>query len=114
MQLDTVINKSNRLRTSILGIMQLGIRQSHTHQRILDRLSRDVYQNPEYKSLPRYAQNRLNGYIEGYFESIWCNCVTWHVKLDSKYILGHDVPSGRWFEVTPGDMLWNGSKEVYT
>ena len=114
MRLDTVINKSNKLRATVTGIMQYCIRQRHSHTQIIDRVSRAIYQDENYQSLPRYAQNRINGYVEGYFDAIWNNCVTWHVKFEGEYTLGDDIPSGRWNEVEPGAMLWNGTKEVYS
>ena len=101
MRLDTVINKTGKLKATITGVMRYCIGQRHSHAQILERISRSVYQNENYNSLPRYAHSRLQGYVEGYLDAIWNNLVTWHVKLDGEYILGYDVPDGRWMDVTP-------------
>jgi len=112
MRLDTVINKTGRMRRTITGVMQHGIYQRHSHAEILDRIDKYVYRTADYKSLPRYAHSRLQGYVEGYFDAIWNNCVTWHVKENGEYVTSKDVTD--WANVKPGAMLWNNTKEVYS
>jgi len=114
MRLDTTINKTSRMRCTITGTMQHAIWQRLSHAEILDRIDKYVYKTADYKALPRYAQSRLQGYVEGYFDTIWNNLVTWHVKFEGEYTLGDNIPSGRWSEVEVGAMLWNGTKEVYS
>jgi len=67
--------------------MQFGIYQRLSHAKILDRIDKYVYKTADYKALPRYAQSQLQGYVEGYFDAIWNNLVTWHVKFEGSILL---------------------------
>lgn len=115
MNLNTTINAISRFK----GIIRSNVSQAKsfklTHDQLLDLRNRKLFQDPQYKRLPRWAKAELSGYEEALFDGLWA-LVEWRLFLDGRYVNDKDIPLGRWADVekNKGQHFWKDSDRPYT
>jgi hypothetical protein len=80
---------------------------------ILNELGYRVRQNQDFRTLPQWAQTRIEGYIEASLDAHVEAYTEWRVRLHGQLVTGEDVPSGAWHLVQPGAQVYKGTADIY-
>lgn len=101
------LNSSNSLKADIKYIFASAKKNHTKHSEINQSLKARVYDNPKYKTLPKYMQSEINGYIYANFDIMYDHIefVHWY---DNKFV-GKKLPYGDGFKQS----LINDSAHVY-
>ena len=78
-----------------------------------------VWENPEFKRLPRHDQEELRGYYRGLWDALWLHAewrVSWRGLMLNKAESNAMIPPGDWVNVVVdgGRHYWRGTMYPFT
>lgn len=105
------------LKERINAVFARAINAHHTHEQIVDNLSKCLYSESGWSRLTHYQLGQLRGHIDARFDELYRHYVTWGIFWNGKlYFEGDDKSEVDWLDVYENayrGFFWKGSTDVF-
>lgn len=108
------LSSISSLHSDIGYIFRSAKKENTPHKKISESITLRVYNNAKYKTLPKYIQSEINGYIRANFDIMY-DYLEWVHWYNNKFV-GKNLPYGEDFKqelINESSYVYKGTQNRY-